>query len=317
VRIGLYSDALPHLDRPALFAFCAERGITDVELGVGTWGPDPRPHLDLARLLRDASARDALAGELRDHGLGLSCVNAAGNVLHPDPAQRADAQGRLRGAVELAHLLGVDTVVTMSGCPGGRTGGPLGVFAVWSTCADDEALWEWQFANEVAPFWGEVSRWMDEVAPGVTICLELHPGVAVFNAAGFLRLADVTGRNIGVNLDPSHFWWQGIDPVRVVEAVGDRIGYAHGKDTLIHADRIALHGVLDYRFPVDPDEAAWHFAAVGDGHTDADWARLLAAMRSAGYDGVVSIEHEDPRLSAEAGVTRSAEGLRRALELLA
>jgi sugar phosphate isomerase/epimerase len=313
MRVGLYSDALPHLSRSELFQFCAAHGITDVELGVGAWGPSPRPHLDLELLLRDPAARDTLLGELGEHGLGLSCVNAAGNVLHPDPGLRADAQARLRGAVQLAHLLGVSTVVTMSGCPGGRTGGPIGVFAVWSTCADDEPLWEWQFANEVAPFWSETSRWAAAEAPGVTICLELHPGVSVFNAAGFERLAAVTGRNVGVNLDPSHFWWQGIDPVRVVEAVGDGIGFAHGKDTLVHSDRVAVHGVLDYRFPVDPDTAAWHFAAVGDGHSDDEWRRLIAAIRATGYDGVISIEHEDPRLEPEDGVLRSADGLRRAL----
>jgi sugar phosphate isomerase/epimerase len=314
MRVGLYSDALPQMTRRELFAFCADHGIADVELGVGAWGPSPRPHLDLDALLREAAARDVLRSELGEFGLRLACVNAAGNPLHPDPVQRADAQARLRGAVELAHLLGVGTVVTMSGCPGGRTGGPIGVFAVWSVCADDEALWEWQFAHELAPFWSETSRWAASGAPGVTICLELHPGVAIFNAAGFERLAAVTGRNVGVNLDPSHFWWQGIDPVRVVEAVGDRIGFAHGKDTLVHPDRVAVHGLLDYRFPVDPATAAWHFAAVGDGHDDAEWARLLGAIRATGYDGVVSIEHEDPRLEPVEGVVRSAAGLRRVLE---
>ena len=124
MRIGLYSDGLPHLDRRELLAWCAERGVHDVEMGVGAWGPMPRPHLDLDLLLRERASRHRLAADLSDFGATLSCVNAAGNVLHPDPAARADAQGRLRGAIELAGLLGVETVVTMSGCPGGRTGGP-------------------------------------------------------------------------------------------------------------------------------------------------------------------------------------------------
>ena len=130
MRIGVYSDSLPELGRRELFAWCAERRITDIELGVGAWGPLPRPHLDLARL-GDAAERDRLRGELAEHGLRLGAVNAAGNVLHPDPAKRADAQARLTAAVELAAALGVKRVVTMSGCPAGPGGGGLGVFPCW------------------------------------------------------------------------------------------------------------------------------------------------------------------------------------------
>jgi sugar phosphate isomerase/epimerase len=312
MRIGLYTDAFPHLTRRETLAWCAERGVHDVEMGVGTWGPSPRPHLDLDALLRERSARDELLGDLAEHGASLACVNAAGNVLHPDPAERSDAQARLRGAIELAGQLGVDTVVTMSGCPGGRTGGPLGVFAVWSTCADDEALWEHQFTSELVPFWLDIAR--VATAASVRVCLELHPGVTVFNTAGYERLAAAVGPQIAVNLDPSHFWWQGIDPALVCADLAGSIGFAHGKDTLVHADRVARHGVLDWRFPIDPATQAWHFAAVGEGHDDATWVALLAAIRAAGHDGVISIEHEDPRYTPEEGVERSIAGLRRALE---
>ena len=139
MRIGIYSDSLPKLERRAMFAWCAERGVTDVELGVGAWGPWPRPHLDLATI-GDRAERDRLAGELREHGLRLGAVNAAGNLLHPDPARRGDAQARLRAAVDLAVALGVTRVVTMSGCPAGPGGGSLGVFPCWATSCDDERL---------------------------------------------------------------------------------------------------------------------------------------------------------------------------------
>jgi sugar phosphate isomerase/epimerase len=113
-------------------------------------------------------------------------------------------------------------------------------------------------------------------------------------------------------MDPSHFWWQGIDPNTVVEAFGDRIGWSHGKDTILYPDRMRRHGALHFA-PPDPAQAPWHFAPVGEGHDDATWAKLFDAMRAAGYDGVVSIEHEDPRYDGEEGTQRSVEGLRRAL----
>ena len=312
MRIGVFSDSLPKLPRREMFAWCAERGVRDVELGVGAWGPWPRPHLDLATI-GQAPERDRLAGELREHGLRLAAVNAAGNLLHPDPAKRNDAQARFRAAVDLAVALGVKRVVTMSGCPAGAAGGALGVFPCWATSADDEKLFAWQLEHEVGPFWRSTSNWLAKAAPEVMICLEMHPGVTIFNTAGFQALAPHVGRNIGLNLDPSHFWWQGIDPMTVVEELGDRIGWMHGKDTILYPERIRRQGVLHYAPPSDPAQAPWHFASVGEGRDDATWAALLRAVRKAGYDDVISIEHEDPRYDGEEGTSRSLAGLRRAL----
>jgi len=312
MRIGVYSDSLPKLGRRDLFTWCAERGVKDIELGVGAWGPWPRPHLDIATV-GDAAERDRLAGELREFGIRLAAVNAAGNLLHPDPTKRADAQKRFRAAVDLAKTLGVARVITMSGCPAGPNGGGLSVFPCWATSADDERIFDWQMQNEVGPYWQETSKWLAQEAPEIMVCLELHPGVTVFSAAGFAALAPYVGRNIGLNMDPSHFWWQGIDPVTVVEEFGDRIGYAHGKDTLFYPDRIRRQGVLHFAPPSDPSKAPWHFASVGEGHDDATWTALIAALQKAGYDDVVSIEHEDPRYDGEEGTRRSLDGLTRAM----
>jgi sugar phosphate isomerase/epimerase len=292
--------------------WCAERGIAHMEMGVGGW--KQADHLDLDALLRDARERDRLQGELREHGLVLSCVNAAGNPLHPDPAVGERHAALLRGAVELAALLGCDRVVTMSGCPGGRDGGSTPVFASWPVVPDDETLWEWQLEHRLAPFWRELSAWAAAAAPEVMICLELHAGASAYNPASFARLREAAGPNVGVNLDPSHFWWQGMDPLAVIDEVGPAIGFAHGKDTLVHPDRVRRNGLLDLAFPVDPDTASWHFCAVGSGHDDATWAALVAALRSAGYDGVISIEHEDPRVTPEEGIETSLAALRRACE---
>jgi sugar phosphate isomerase/epimerase len=312
MRIGVYSDSLPMLNRRALFSWCAERGIADIELGIGAWGPWPRPHLDL-RTIGEARERDRLAGELSEFGMRLAAVNAAGNLLHPDKPKRDDAQARLRAAVDLAVALGVERVITMSGCPAGPGGGSLGVFPCWATSCDEEKLFAWQIEHEVGPFWRQTSDWVARTAPNVMICLELHPGVAIFNAAGFEALRLHMGPNIGINLDPSHFWWQGIDPLTVISELGGRIGYVHGKDTLLYPERIRRHGVLHFAPPIEPERAPWHFAAVGEGHDDATWAALVRALRSAGYDDVISIEHEDPRYGGEEGTERSLAGLKRAL----
>ena len=315
MRIGVYSDSLPKLNRRELFAWCAERGITDIELGVGAWGPWPRPHLDI-ETVGDARERDTLRGQLKEFGIRLAAVNAAGNPLHPDPVKRADAQRRFRAAVDLAKAVGVRRVITMSGCPAGPNGGGLSVFPCWATSADDDRIFDWQMQHEVGPFWRETSTWLASEAPEIMVCLELHPGVTIFSAAGFEALLPYVGKNIGLNMDPSHFRWQGIDPVTVIEDFPDRIGYSHGKDTLLYPERIRRLGVLHPTPPLDPTKAPWHFVSVGEGHDDATWTRLIAALQKAGYDDVISIEHEDPRYDGEEGTARSIAGLKRALKPL-
>ena len=146
-----------------------------IEMGVGGWAKAAH-QLPLDQLLREPGERNRLAGELSENGLTLSCVNAAGNPLHPDPAVGPRHAALLRGAVELAGLLGVDRVVTMSGCPGGRDGGPSPVFAPWALTPDDESLWNWQYEQRLAPFWKELGAWARTAAPAVLICLELHAG---------------------------------------------------------------------------------------------------------------------------------------------
>jgi sugar phosphate isomerase/epimerase len=306
MQIGLLTDAFDHLNRSQALDWCAGNGISRVEFGTG--GYSPAPHASLAELSASAAARDALAGELAGHGITLGALNVSGNPLHPDPAVGGKHDADLRATVELAHQLGVPTVVAMSGCPGGPGGGGWPVFAGGAWLPDMEGLWDEQWPA-IAAYWRELSAW----APaGVDICLELHPGTSIYNAASFERLAGVTGDNVKVNLDPSHFWWQGIDPVVTVRALAGRIGFVHGKDTLVHPERVALHGVLDFRWP--GEDMPWHFCAVGRGHPADEWRALFDALAQAGYRGPLSIEHEDPDLAPEAGIEASLDGLRAALE---
>ena len=108
------------------------------------------------------------------------------------------------------------------------------------------------------------------------------------------------GSNLGVNFDPSHFFWQSMDPLRLVEAIGDRIGHVHGKDTALNAERLARKRVLDNRWPTPAAEMPWNFATVGRGHDKAWWAA------SEGFNGTISIEHEDPFVGVEESVVESA-----------
>jgi sugar phosphate isomerase/epimerase len=304
---------------PEASEWCAQRGVVGLELGVG--GYSPAPHLDRASLLGSdgEAARRELVALLAESDLTLVALNASGNPLHPDPDTAAAHAQALRDAITLAQLLSVERVVAMSGCPGGP--GPHGagswpVFSGGAWLPDMEGLWSLEFEQSIAPFWRELSAWAGSTAPDVRVCLELHPGTSIYNAESFECLREVTGDNVAVNIDPSHFWWQRIDPIATVARLGDAVGFVHGKDTLLHPDRIAVHGVLDFRWPADADTMPWHFCAVGAGRPDTEWAALLQALADHGYRGPISIEHEDPNLEPEAGIEASIDGLVAATNLL-
>ena len=310
VRIGLLTDGLAHMDLESVLSWCEEREIRALELGVG--GYSPAPHLDARALLEDRAARAELAARLRHAGAEVAALNASGNPLHPDAAVGAQHDRALRDALRLAATLEVDRVVAMSGCPGAPGAGSWPIFAGGAWLPDMEGLAEWQWSEHILPYWRALSAWAQREAPGVAICLELHPGAAVYNVESYRRLRDATSENVRVNLDPSHFWWQGIDPVLTLQALGDAVAFAHAKDTLVYPERVALHGVLDFRWPGPVDEMPWHFCAVGEGRPVTEWASLLRALADSGYDGVMSIEHEDPRYGEEEGIERSLAGLRSA-----
>jgi len=307
VNVGLFTDALSHRTLADVLTWCGEREIAAVELGVG--GYSSAPHADLSNLLVERSARNELIRATADAGVTVAALNVSGNPIHPDERVAAKDDSALRGAVELAELLGVSRVVAMSGCPGGPGGGGWPIFAGGAWLPDMVGLWEWQLTERIEPYWRAISGWAAEMGPNVSICLELHPGTSIYNAESYHRLRQVTGPNILVNLDPSHFWWQGIDPLQAIDDLAGSIGYAHGKDTRLLPKNIARHGVLDFRWPSAAGGTPWHFAAVGTAHSAEEWRQLLDALRRAGYDDVVSIEHEDPRYEPEAGIDASVEGL--------
>ncbi len=291
MRVGLFTDALG--DRPladALSWLATEAPeIRDLEIGTG--GYSSAPHADLAALLRDGGERGRWLAEIEGRGFRLAALNVSGNPLEEPLHDRA-----LRDTIRLAAEVGVDRVVCMSGGAPGLTGGG------WRPGLDEMLAREWE--GRVLPYWRDVSSRALAESAALVLCLELEPGNAVFNVSTFERLA-AAGENLAVNIDPSHFFWQEIDPLAVVRRLGARVGFAHGKDTVIDRARVAVDGVVD--------RTTWRYATVGHGHAAAWWRRFLDALRSAGYGRVVSIEWEDDRVAPEESVVEAARVLARAI----
>jgi sugar phosphate isomerase/epimerase len=245
-----------------------------------------------------------------DHaGLGLSALNVSGNPLHPKPEVATRHDTDLRNAVRLAAQLGVDRIVAMSGCPGAADSDRAAPhFSGGGWLPDLERIAEWQWRERVAPYWIEMSAFARREHPRLTICFELHPGTFVYNVETFNQVRRL-GSNLGVNLDPSHFFWQSMDPLAIVGALGDRIGHVHGKDTTLNAHAMALNGMLDNRWPLPPDDMPWNFATVGRGHDREWWRTFVGLLRDQGFGGTISIEYEDPFVPVDESVIESARVL--------
>lgn len=308
--IGLLSDSLEHEPRQRMLDLCMEWGIRGVEFATGNFSPSP--HLNLEELLTSEPARRALRQELRERGLTLTALNCSGNPLHPD-AQVGPLHARVvRQTIELAALLEVDTVVTMSGCPGSPGGGDVANWIVGTWPADFVTAVEWQWREHVIPFWQETAAFAQQ--RGITrLALEMHPGQSVYNPATLLRLREAVGPSIGANFDPSHLFWQGIDPVLAVRRLGDAIYHVHAKDTRIDEDIMRQDGILHLALGQPTGQWPWAFRTLGLGHDAFFWRQFADTLRYVGYAGPLSIEHEDNLLEPTDGVLRSVRILQECL----
>ncbi len=314
MRIGLFTDAFPDRPLASVLDWVHDRAPEISEIEIGTGGYSPSPHCDLSALLADPAARTSWQREIVERGFRISALNVSGNPLHPNPevANRHDRE--LRDTIRLAGALGIDRVVAMSGCPGaGESDRIAPHFAASAWLPDYEGIGEWQWRERVQPYWLELAELARREHPTLLICLELHPGTFAYNVESFTRMASV-GPNVGVNLDPSHFFWQRIDPLAVVGRLGPRIGHVHGKDTTFNTASLAVDGLLDRRWPGPPSEQPWSFATVGRGHDLDWWASFVGALAAAGFDGTISLEQEDPVVPAQEAVAEASVFLGRAMK---
>ena len=283
--------------------------VSAIEVGAG--GYAPHPHLDPDAMLTSALARRTWLEALASHGIQLDALNVWGNPLHPDPRIATDHDAALRRAVRLAGELGTGTIVAMAGCPAAAQGDRAASFGAGGWLPYLEGVHERQWEEQVVPYWTDLSAFAARENPDVKICVELHPGTTVYNVETFEKFAAL-GPNLYANLDPSHFFWMGMDADRVVERILPRIGHVHAKDTSFNEEALALNGLLDHRWPTDPERMPWNFSVPGRGHSEEWWHTFLKRFVGSPVHAI-SIEHEDPFVDAKTGVREASSLIRRAL----
>jgi sugar phosphate isomerase/epimerase len=303
MRLGLLTVPYSAMPLEAVLDRLAELGLEAVELGTG--GYPGSAHCDPDALLADEGGARELRAAVERRGMVISALSQHGNPLHPDEDVARAAHATWRKTARLASLLEVPVVNGFSGCPGDGEGTryPNWVTSPWPP--EYAELLRWQWDERVIPYWSREAEFARSV--GVKIALEMHPGFVVYNNETLLRLRDAAGPEVGANFDPSHLFWQGADPVEAIRELG-RAGalfHVHAKDTYLDAGNIARNGVLDTKDYGRFSERSWSFRTVGYGQGERMWRDILSALRTAGYDYVLSIEHEDGLLSIDEGVTKA------------
>ena len=309
MKLGVFDPVFGDMALDRVLDRVVELGLDAIEIGAGNYPGDARCRP--SELLADRSARERFASAFGARDLEISALSCHGNPLHPDAERAGHDDAVFRDTVRLAGELGVDRVNLFSGCPGD---GPTATQPNWVTCAWPPEFTEivtWQWDDVVLPYWHEAAGFAQE--HGVRLGFEMHPGFVVYNPKTLLRLRTEIGDTVGANLDPSHLFWQGIDPIEAIRALGQAIHHVHAKDTALDAHNVAINGVLDLESSRNVGARSWVFRSVGDGHDLLFWTRFVAALRAAGYDHVLSIEHEDSLATVDEGLERAVATLRAAV----
>ena len=323
MKLGVYNAVLHDRSLPEALDVIKSLGLEGVEVNAG--GFLPPVHIPIDDVINSQSARDDYLGIFADKGMILAGLNANGNPLHPDPVIGEQHSEDLRKAIKAAGALGQTRVVTMSGLPGGEAGStkPNWVVNAWNSGALDVLDYQWE--QVAIPFWKEIDALAGD--HGVKVAIEMHPQNLVFSPPTMMELVERTGAtNVGAEMDPSHLFWQGMDPIAAVKYLGPLVFHAAAKDVRINPN-CSIYGVLDNRFRrlgedenrvglggheyanEWPKDSAWDFVALGRGHDVAFWTEFIRALYEVDPDMLVNIEHEDVSLGRIEGLEVAAQVL--------
>ncbi|WP_040952493.1 sugar phosphate isomerase/epimerase family protein [Gorillibacterium massiliense] len=311
MKLGVFNPLVQDKPFEEALDYIASKGLEAIEIGTG--GYPGNAHCDTDGLLADNGKLKEYKAAIESRGLIISALSCHANPLHPQKAIAKEAQELIKKTIDLAQKLEVPVINTFSGCPGDHEDAKYPNWPVAPWPNDYQEILTWQWDNKVIPYWTETGKYATD--HGIKIGLELHGGFSVHTPGTLLRLREAAGEVIGANLDPSHMWWQGIDPVQAVHILGraGAIHHFHAKDASFDQANVNRHGVTDMQSYTLMLDRAWQFRSVGYGHDMKVWADLMSALRLVGYDYVVSIEHEDGLMSVDEGFSKAVANLQQVL----
>lgn len=310
MKLSVMNPVLYNMSLEDALAYLSKLGVQAVELGCG--GYPGTTHVDAAEYVKNPAKAKELLNLFEKYNLTISALSTHGNAVHPDKEIAASFHKDFENTVLLAEMLGVETVITFSGCPGDSEGSKYPNWVVCPWPEDFLKILDYQWNEVLIPYWKKAAKFAED--HGVKkIAFEMHPGFCVYNPETLLKLRAAVGDVIGANFDPSHLFWQGIDPVAAIRYLGDAIYHFHAKDTKIDDINTAANGVLDTKHYGDEINRAWIFRTVGYGHDESVWRDIISNLKLVGYDGAISIEHEDSLMSPKEGLEKAIDFLKKVM----
>ena len=304
MKLGFVSDSLGSMHFEHILEEAARMGVSGIEVNTGGWST--APHFDLVGMKASGDKRRAFLKAFEDHGLEVISLNANGNPLHPTDPTQSDC---LKDTIRVAGEMGITKVCTMSGLPAGGSEDRMPNWVVSSWPPETQTILNYQWNEVMIPYWEEIVALAME--HGVErIALELHGNQCVYNVPSLLKLREAVGPIVGANLDPSHLFWMGADPLVGAEALGAAIYHVHAKDTMLNAPVQATTSLLENGSLMDIPARSWSYITLGFGHAEEWWRQFCYRLKMAGYDGWLSIEHEDVLLNSLEGLEKSVTLLR-------
>jgi len=301
MRIGVFSVLFGKKPFEEILDYLVAQGVQAVEIGTGAYPGNN--YCNPAQLLASDQKLKAFKDAIKKRKLVISALSCHGNPLHPQKSVSKDHHDVFMKSVELAKKLDVESVITFSGCPPGddKAQQPNWIVSPWPPEFSD--MLEWQWKERVTPYWKDTAKALKNA--GVKVAIEMHPNFVVYNPETMLRLRDIAPGTIGCNFDPSHMFWQGVDVVAAIRALGDCIYHVHAKDCRIDPRNVMINGVLDAKKYTREKERSWIFRTCGYGNDAIVWKDIVSNLRLVGYDHVLSIEHEDSIMSSDEGLKKA------------
>ncbi len=312
MKLGVLTNLMSDKPLEEVLQYLTSRGVEAVELGCG--GYPGAAHANPAILLHDDNKLEEFKALIKKYNVTISALSCHANPVHPNKEIAKSFDDQLTDAILLAEKLGVEVINTFSGCPGDSE---TSQYPNWVTCPwpeDFGKILNWQWDEVLIPYWKKKVEFAKKHNVH-KFALEMHPGFCVYNTETALKLRAAVGDEIGVNFDPSHLIWQGMDPVVAIKALGEAgaIFHFHAKDTKIDKYNTALNGVLDNKHYGDELHRSWVFRACGYGNDYAYWKEIVSTLTLVGYDNAISIEHEDSLMSVNEGLTKAINFLQEVL----
>lgn len=310
MKLGVMNPVLNSYTLEEALRYLHSLGVQSLEIGAGGFPGDA--HLKPAELIGKPDKIKEFKDLFEKYEIEIAAISCHGNPLHPQKEIAEKFHNQFKNAILVSEELGVKTIVGFAGCPGDCE---TSKYPNWVTCPwpnDFGEILKWQWEEKVIPYWKDMAEFAK--SHGIErIAFEMHPGFVVYNPETLLRLRAAVGDIIGANFDPSHLFWQGINPVYAIKALKGAIYHFHAKDTLIDEQNCSTNGVLDTKEYGDLQNRSWVFRTVGYGHGKECWNNIISTLKQVGYDGVISIEHEDALMSPTEGLEKAIAFLKEVL----